>query len=68
MPRPVNYSPIVNIEIDGKTTQGFICSRCGYVWIPARTVVFPPVKCPGCTSPYWNIPKWKFRRSIRKDA
>jgi len=33
------------------------CLRCGHVWIPRRPQ--KPKKCPRCTSPYWNKPKWK---------
>ena len=31
------------------------CKRCNHVW--ARRVPHKPIRCPKCTSPYWNKPK-----------
>ena len=69
MPRSIgDYSPIVNLDIDGVSVPGFTCSRCSHVWIPYRTVAIPPIACPNCHSPYWAVPKWKFRKSIKRDV
>jgi DNA-directed RNA polymerase subunit RPC12/RpoP len=45
----------LNITI---TKKGYQCERCGHKWFP-RTNTNPkkPVVCPGCNSPYWDIPK-----------
>jgi len=31
------------------------CKRCGHVWFPRKPE--PPVQCPDCHSPYWDIPR-----------
>ena len=31
------------------------CKRCGGVWVPRKPE--PPVQCPKCRSPYWDIPR-----------
>ena len=42
-----------NIEIDG-----YKCERCFHEWIPrAKAPAIPPICCPKCKSPYWNIPR-----------
>lgn len=30
------------------------CKRCGHTWLPRKEDV---MTCPGCRSPYWNIPR-----------
>ena len=46
---------MAKIKIDG-----YRCERCGYEWVP-RYKDKDPVVCPGCKSPYWNIPRSKRR-------
>ena len=31
------------------------CKRCGHEWRPRQDE--PPVQCPKCRSPYWDIPR-----------
>jgi len=31
------------------------CKRCGHIWYPRKPE--PPVQCPKCRSPYWDIPR-----------
>ena len=38
------------------TTKAYKCSRCLYEWIP-RNKLKKPICCPGCQSPYWDVPK-----------
>ena len=37
------------------STPRWECLRCGYRWY-GRTGIFPPTRCPKCTSPVWNKP------------
>ncbi len=39
------------------------CKRCGHHWAPK---VADPVRCPKCTSTYWNVPRGLTR--IAKEA
>ena len=41
--------------IKEKTIKICVCERCEHEWIPRNEG--DPIKCPGCGSPYWNIPK-----------
>lgn len=31
------------------------CHRCGHSWLARKSS--PPLQCPKCTSPYWNLPR-----------
>ncbi|MEM3075087.1 MAG: hypothetical protein QW727_04060 [Candidatus Pacearchaeota archaeon] len=42
----------VKIELDG-----YKCERCGHKWVPRKKLI--PIKCPKCSSPYWDRPKKK---------
>jgi len=42
------------------------CKRCGHEWTPRSEK--PPRNCPGCNSPYWDIPKRKFTREPKYRA
>lgn len=35
--------------------EHYVCLRCGHKWIPR--LEDKPRVCPGCKSPYWDIPK-----------
>ncbi len=40
--------------------DGYICERCGHIWVPRlKHSIVPkkPIVCPKCKSPYWDIPK-----------
>jgi len=39
------------------------CIRCGHVW---TAEVESPVRCPRCTSPYWNKPRVRTRRGTSR--
>jgi len=36
------------------TLSTLICLRCGCTWVPR---IEAPKRCPGCKSPYWNVPR-----------
>ena len=39
---------------------GYLCERCSHNWTPRKGSdgkTKPPIVCPKCKSPYWNIPK-----------
>lgn len=46
---------IVNIH-------GFCCERCNHIWAPRLDSRKMPLVCPGCKSPYWNIPRVRKRK------
>lgn len=39
------------------TVYQYKCCRCEHEWNPRKGVV--PVRCGGCKTPYWNVPKPK---------
>jgi len=39
------------------------CLRCGYEWVPR---VENPVTCAKCKNPFWNKPKKRTLKNLRK--
>ncbi len=46
--------------------QGFSCERCNHIWAPRLDSRKMPLVCPGCKSPYWNIPRQRKVKGVIK--
>lgn len=54
-PPPPNKMAPPTIPQGGTAT----CVRCSHAWVPH---VRQPRKCPKCQTPWWYLPRWKWRR------
>jgi len=46
--------------------DGYICERCLHKWISRSNSTKEPIVCPSCKSPYWNIPRTKKKKVVKK--
>lgn len=40
-----------------------ICNRCGHQWVSRLS--YDPIKCAGCSNPFWNVPRKYRPRGMR---
>jgi hypothetical protein len=46
------------------TLHGLTCLRCDHRWWPRSPQ--SPVRCPKCTSPYWNRERLRTKATVRQ--
>jgi DNA-directed RNA polymerase subunit M/transcription elongation factor TFIIS len=45
-----------------------LCERCGHEWAPSyyrndpNSLITPPIICPKCKNPYWNLPRVRLKK------